>query len=379
MINAKLPTALTGELLPAEFAPPNPSDALIQHRALIRAKTDEEAIVAWLAGCRSPKTLKAYKREAERLLFFCKERDIPLRKILYEDLLSFSAFLLAPPKEWIADAKYPRAHKDWRPMIGPLSPASHRMAITIIRKMLSWLTDAGYLQKNPGALLKLGRAPFAAEITRYLPVEAISLLDDAVIKMPEKTPAMCRQKARARFLVSLYYETGIRLFEGANACMGDFVREFKGDWWLHVTGKGETTKKPVPVSQRLLDDLKAYRIMYGKPPLPAPGDTEPLILKARGKPERVTEEAVGNAMQLIFRKAAILAREADQPELAYQLEAASTHWLRHSCMSHLLDDGTDLKTVQDIARHRSISTTGQYLHKRKEDIHAAVTRRSSKR
>lgn len=370
---------LAGETIPAPKPPESPAGALGQHQALIRAQTDHEAVAAWLAGCRSAKTLKAYRREAERLLFWCRERGIQLRDIAYEDLLAFSAYLLSPPKEWISDAKYPRAHPDWRPMTGPLSAGSHRMAITIIRRMLAWLTEAGYLPKNPGSLLKLGRGPQEAEITRYLPIEAVALIDDAVEQMPEKAPAHIRQKARAKFLISLYYETGIRLFEGANADMGDIARDHKGNWWLNIIGKGEQSKKPVPVSERMLGDLKHYRCAFNRPPLPSPGDREPLILKVRGTGGRATEEAVANALQQVFREAADLAEKADQPGLADLLRNASPHWLRHSCMSHLLDDGTDLATVQAIARHRSIATTGRYLHKRKEDIHAAVSRRSTRR
>lgn len=348
-------------------------------KALIRAQTDAEAVAVWLADCRTKKTLRAYKREAERLLFWCRQRNLTLRDLAYEDLLLFSAFLMAPPPEWISTAKLPRAHPDWRPMTGPLKPRSHSLAIIIIRKMLKWLHQTGYLPSNPGSLLKPGRARTEAEITRYLPVEALSWVDEAVDQLPENTPTYRKQKARARFLVSLYYEPGIRLFEGAGATMGDMVRDHHGHWWLYIIGKGDTEKRPVPVSERLLADFQSYREAYRKPPLPAPGDPEPLVLTTRGPERRATDEAVADALQAVFRRAGRLADAAGQPELAKLLRQASPHWLRHSCMSHLLDDGTDLATVQAVARHRSIATTGRYLHKRSEDVHAAVSRRSATR
>lgn len=382
---------LTGNLPPpGGQVLPTPLFPMAQHLALTRAKTDEEAVAIWLAKCRSPKTFTSYKREAERLLFFCRERGITLQTLAYEDLLAFSAFLLNPPPHWISEnqRKLPRKHPGWRPMIGPLAPGPHRTALTIVRKLLTWLKDAGYLQKNPGVLLELGRDDREEEITRYLPIEAFSFIDRAVEEMPSKSVPMLRQKTRARFLVSLYYETGIRLFEGAHACMGDVVRDYQGHWWLNVIGKGSSIKKPVPVSERLLSDLKEYRVAFDRSPLPAPGDPEPLILKARkakaaapGKTEtdRVTEEGVSIALKAIFGAAARLADADDHAGLAELLRQATPHWLRHSCMSHLIDDGTDLPTVQAIARHKSISTTGRYLHKRKDDIHAAVSRRSEKR
>lgn len=365
-------------LVLADRSAANPAGALVQRSALLRATTDAEAVAAWLAGYRSAATFRAYRKEAERLLFFCSQRGITLHELSYEDLLGFSAHLLNPPPDWIAKAKVPRTDPAWRPMLGPLAPGPHRMAIIVIRKMLRWLKDAGYLDRNPGELIKPGRGPSEAEITRYLPLEAIGFIDAAIATLPDKNGAQARQKARAGFLFSLFYETGIRLSEGVHATMGDMVRDHEGFWALYVLGKGEVEKRPVPVSNRLLADFKAYREAFDCTALPAPGDPSPLIFKLKGKGS-ITQEACGDAIKLTFLEAADLAQAADRLEIAYALRQASTHWLRHSCMSHLLDDGADIKIVQAIARHQSIATTGRYLHKQKDDLYAAVNKRAGKR
>ncbi|NHZ83401.1 tyrosine-type recombinase/integrase [Massilia sp. CCM 8695] len=58
------------------------------------------------------------------------------------------------------------------------------------------------------------------------------------------------------------------------------------------------------------------------------------------------------------------------PEIADRLASASTHWLRHSSLTHQANGGVPLKTVQHNARHASIKTTGRYLHKDDAERHA---------
>lgn len=349
-------------------------------KSLLRAQNDVDAVSAWLAQyVTSPNTFNTYRREAERFIHWCRERHLQLKELAHEDVAAFSAFLLAPSADWVADRRRRRDDKEWKPMIGGLSLASHRMAMIVVRRMLAWLAMSDYLPRNPAALIRIAKMSNDDEITRYLPIEAITLIDDAIRELPDKTKPQILIKARAQFLFSLYYETGIRLSEGVTASMSDMTRDAKGYWWIYVMGKGATKKKPLPVSARLLADFKAYRQAFGLPALPAPGDSTALILQLRKRGDRIKKQAVAIALTSILKSAADLASSRSLPEIEAALRYATAHWLRHSCLSHLLDDGNDLKIVQDIGRHKSIATTGRYLHKRADALHVAVTRRSSSR
>ena len=89
-------------------------------------------------------------------------------------------------------------------------------------------------------------------------------------------PGKWRITSTRSFSSVFLYLTGLRRSEVAQASTADLVQR-RGQWWLHVSGKGHTGL-PVPVAQDALDVLQAYRISLGRSPWPNPHQPEPLLM-----------------------------------------------------------------------------------------------------
>lgn len=74
----------------------------------------------------------------------------------------------------------------------------------------------------------------------------------------------------------------------------------------------------------------------------------------------------------IMTRAAGLAIQREQFELADRLAEATTHWLRHSCFSHLAKATGDLVMIKSLAGHSKMETTSRYLHTEDDELHAGV-------
>lgn len=145
--------------------------------------------------------------------------------------------------------------------------------------------------------------------------------------------------------------------------MGDIYTEGGGRWWLDVMGKGARPRR-LPVSDALLDALRAYREAFGLPGEASRTDRTPLVLSSRSRQlAGVTDEAAAEVIKAVFADAADAADLRGERDTAATLRQASAHWLRHSMLTNHANNGVQLKTLQDTAGHASIATTAGYLHK----------------
>ena len=250
----------------------------------LAASDDLEAVQAWLGEFHdSPQTLRAYRKEAERLLLWALlERGKPLSSLTREDCILYEVFLADPqPRQRWCGQKAPRFSPRWRPFLGPLSPASRRLAMLIINSLFSYLVKAGYLAGNPLALTRRrGRYQAQRQVERFLEHDQWQVLLDTVEALPRDSEQEQRHYARTRFLVALLYLLGPRVSEVAGHAMSSFI-QIRGRWWWRVTGKGQKEAQ-VPVNQDMLQALRDYRKFYGLPSLPAPDETTPLVLNLKG-------------------------------------------------------------------------------------------------
>lgn len=337
----------------------------------LAARTDAEAVRAWLdARCGSEETRRSYRKEAWRLMLWAgHERGLSLSALAAEDFDAYFAFLRnpAPAARW-AD---PSAGSRGVPLFkGPLSDASVRQAKTILHGLFAWLVAAGHLRGNPIALLRR-RAPGsrAKETARFLPREAWSAvlrhIDEA---MASDAPQGAAKRERARMLFALFYLTGARISEAAKARMGDFHRRADG-WWLLLHGKGGV-EASVPATDELMEILRSHRLSRGLPPLPLPGEQEPVIAPLghlRPGPATGLATLTPNMLHRIAK--AVLqaaAEQTDDEHAAGVLRAASAHWLRHTAFTHQAEAGVDLLVIKANARHADLSTTQIYLHTDRE-------------
>lgn len=340
--------------------------------ALTRATNDDELVTLWLRRPNlSPRTVRNSRKEAERFIFWIRTRGLTMGTVSYEDLVAYAAFLAdpQPADQWVRAERYARTDPRWRPFCGPLSEASQIQALTVLKGLFRWARAAEYLRTNPATLLGSMRLVQDESVSRFLPPAGISLMLAAADQLQADTPSAALRRARARFLVHAFYLTGVRLSELAGADMRSVLCDDAGAWWLHVLGKGRRRGK-VPVPPVLLAEFRRYRLAYGLTPMPAPGEALPLVLSSRGQLRRSSHSAVAAAVKVVMRDAIALAAKRGEHELAHRLGQASTHWLRHSSLTHQVNSGVPLKTVQKNGRHADIKTTGRYLHKEDTARHA---------
>lgn len=337
---------------------------------VIQAANDIEAAWMWLdAKGKNPKTKRVMRKEVERFILWAMHTlGKQLSQITVMDITQYIAFMAHPqPAEvWVSTTKRERSHPAWRPFAGPLSKASQQYALIQIGSMYKWMIKGGRLKANPVALVTKPQVDVDLKIKRLLPETGIALAFEAISATKSR-----RKRARDHFMLSLFYMTGVRTFEATGATMGNIRRSASGALWLEVLGKRNKIRD-VPISDELYEDLQQYRQAFGLPGEIPAKDTTPLLLASNSKLNGAHNDTVLKAIKDIMHRAAALAVERRLFDLADRLEEASTHWLRHSCFSHLAKATGDLVMIKALAGHSKIETTSRYLHTEDDALHASV-------
>ncbi|WP_346830779.1 tyrosine-type recombinase/integrase [Pseudomonas abietaniphila] len=321
--------------------------------------SDEQLILRWGAARAScAKSLRVMRKEADRFALWARYMlGKHLREISVEDAQAYTTFLSDPqPRDfWISTTKRPRSHPEWRPFAGPLSASSRRLALIQLGGLYTWMIERGCCIENPFRLIKKPELIHLPVILRQLPISGIQLMLEAARDSTNK-----RLVARDLFMVSLFYLTGIRTFEATNANMNSIQETGANECWLQIIGRRSKLRR-VPINSQLYSALIRYRIEFGLSPTVAENDETPLLLAANSSLKRAHNATVLTAMKRVMKKAASLARDRDLPELALSLESASTHWLRHSCFSHLAAETGNLVLVNTLAGNSSVESVAKYI------------------
>lgn len=349
-------------------------------RSQIAAQNDVDAIKAWLARFADTlTTFTSYRKEAERLLLWAViELGKPMSSLTHEDLLVYQRFLgdPQPTERWVMKAgrKWSRFEPDWRPFAGPLAATSQRQALVILNTLFAWLVNAGYLAGNPLSLSRQRQRKAKPRITRFLDDKLWQEVKSTIAAMPRETEREREHYYRVRWLFSLLYICGLRISEVTANMMGGFFcrRDKDGEerWWLEVTGKGDKTRL-VPATSELMVELARYRRENNLSPFPLSNEPTPLLLPIGGKQRPLTRSAVHTIVKEVFARASgrIRERGPDFGRVAFLLEDASAHWLRHTAGSNMAGSDMDLRHVRDNLGHESISTTSKYLHSEDDQRH----------
>ena len=345
-------------------------------RCQIQANNDLQALWVWLAEFRdSPRTQRHYRKEAERLLLWSLlEQGKPLSDLSREDCILYEDFLCDPqPRQRWCGPRAPRLSRQWRPFLGPLCPNSRRTAMRVVNALFSYLVQAGYLAGNPLALVRrrgLQNHESLRTVERYFEQEQWRILLETADDLPQATERQRQHYERTRFLLALLYLLGPRVYEIASHTMGSFIN-VRGRWWWEVTGKGNRRGR-VPVNIDMVTALKRYRLFLKLPALPKPGETTPLIMSLKGTTS-ISDNMIYRIVKELVDKAADKLASID-PHGAATLKKASTHWFRHTSISHQADAGIELHFLRRNARHAKLETTGLYLHAEEEAWHKAMER-----
>jgi len=205
--------------------------------------------------------------------------------------------------------------------------------VTSIRSFSKLLLREGYCSHNPASHIKI---PSTKKILpKNLSIEEINLLLDFKDLI---TPLDFRNEA----MLELMYASGVRVSELISLNVGDVDLE---DGFLRCMGKG-SKERIVPIGKNAIFSVKSY-LEYSRGKLKPSFREYALFLNFRGK--RLTRQG--------FWK--ILKKRAKQVGLHNKV---TPHILRHSFATHLIENGAEIRAVQEMLGHSDISTTQVYTH-----------------
>jgi len=226
------------------------------------------------------------------------------------------------------------------------SPATVARKLAAIRGLYDFLVRTERAAQNPADLVSSPKK--AQKLPRVLTTEQMcSLLE----RIPARTPLELRDRA----MLELAYSCGLRCEEIVNLDIGSFDPETEQ---LRVLGKG-SKERLVPVGEPAQRALRRYE-ERARHSLSADPRERALFLSKSGR--RLSNSDVTRRLGLWVREAALAA-------------GVSPHSLRHSFATHLLEGGADLRTIQELLGHASISTTQVYTRvdaARLRDTYAAA-------
>jgi integrase/recombinase XerD len=232
-----------------------------------------------------------------------------------------------------------------RPHDPGLAPTSLRRRAASIRGFYRFAFGEGLIRVDVAQHIDLPRQP------RLLP-ETLTI--DEVDRLLEAAPDL-----RGRALLELLYAAGLRISEA----LGLDVEQLSVDGaFVRVIGKGDR-ERLVPVGDVALDWLNRW-LVEGRPALLAIGHVSP----DRGGPLFIGDRGRRLARQQGF---GIVKAAAKRAGLGDRI---SPHTLRHSFATHLLEGGADLRIVQELLGHASISTTQLYTHLTGERVREVYAR-----
>ena len=220
------------------------------------------------------------------------------------------------------------------------SAASQARALSVLRGLHRFLLDEQRAASDP--TLDLGAARVAQRLPKALSeAQVVRLLDD----VRGDSPLARRDRALLEFL----YGTGARVSEAVGLDLAGLAELGNGERLVRVYGKG-SKERLVPLGTMAARAVEEWLAPEGRAKL-APrqwrrrGDAEAVFLNARGG--RLTRQGAFG----------IIAKHAEHAGLTVQV---SPHVLRHSCASHMLAHGADIRVVQELLGHVSIATTQLY-------------------
>ncbi len=275
---------------------------------MAEAALDEYVVWLTVERGRSRATVAAYRRDLRQFLSFVAPRGPG--EVTSTDLEAYVAGL--------------RASR---------APASVARAIAALRGWYGFLVNERLVEVDPTDHLRGLRR--VASLPKPLAEGEVARLLDGV---PGATPL----DRRDRVLLELLYGTGCRVSEAVGVRLGDVDR---AEGLITVVGKGDR-QRLVPIGTALAVALDAYDAPGGRSGLVGAGRATTLLLNRRGG--ALSRQGV----DLIIARHALRA--------GIERRRVSAHVLRHSCATHMLDHGADIRVVQELLGHASIATTQVY-------------------
>lgn len=269
----------------------------------------------------SPNSIDAYLTDLDKLLDFAEDEHKNIKDITYEDLQQFIAQLYD---------------------IG-IAPRSQARIISGIKSFYHFLLLDEYIQKDPTELLESPK--IGMKIPDVLTVNEINRIIDSIdLTTPEGQ--------RNRAMLEVLYSCGLRVSELINLHYADI---YPKEGFIKVIGKGNK-QRLVPISNTALREINFYLIDRNSM-TPKKGFEDTLFLSKRG---------TSLSRIMVFHIIKV------QAQLAGIKKNISPHTFRHSFATHLLEGGANLRAIQEMLGHESITTTEIYTHIDRESLRKEI-------
>jgi len=279
----------------------------------------------------SAKTLEMHKWSLRTFLGWAQERDLHYPEEITRPILeSYQGYLY----------RYRKANDQ------SMAVATQRGRLGAVQRFFAWLCRTHQLLANPASDLELPRKP-SRGLPKGLSLEHVR----AVLNVPDVTDPL---GIRDRAILETFYSTGMRRSELVQLDIGDLdatgqtihIRKGKG-------GKG----RMVPVGTASLHWIEAY-LESTRPKLMVDSGEQAFFLSGYG--ERMSATYVGNWVTKTVKVAEIG-------------KSGSCHLFRHSCATHMLENGADIRLIQQLLGHARLDTTQIYTEvaiKALREVHA---------
>jgi integrase/recombinase XerD len=282
----------------------------------------DRAVQGWLDHLRvergaSPHTMTAYRRDLRRYAGFLASRGVTRPEDVREEHVA--AFLVSL--------------REGGPEQRPLAASSAARTLVAVRGLHKFLALEGESTADPAGAVAPPRPP--RRLPKAISVEQVERLLQAA--SVGDTPASLRDRA----LLELLYGAGARVSEAIGLDVDDVDLALEA---VRLFGKG-SKERVVPLGRYAREAVSAY-LVRGRPALATRGRGTPaLFLNQRGG--RLSRQSAWN----------VIRAAADRADLSGHI---SPHTLRHSFATHLLDGGADVRVVQELLGHASVTTTQIY-------------------
>jgi len=281
------------------------------------------AFISHVAGERAlaANTVAAYGRDLRRYLAYLRGLGrFDLAGVDEADLATFAALLRAGDDD----------HQ-------PLAAASVARTLVAVRSLHRFARDEGRLPADVSEPIRPPTPP--RRLPKALPVDAVTRVLAAAAAETGEEPGRTTRALRGQALLEVLYGTGARISEAVGLDIDDVDFDAAA---VTVRGKGGRMRV-VPLGRYAADALTAY-LRQARPALLGPTATPALFLARGGR--RMSRQTAWTTLR----------RAADRAGV----DGVTPHVLRHSFATHLLDGGADVRVVQELLGHASVTTTQIY-------------------
>ncbi|MEI2272287.1 site-specific tyrosine recombinase XerD [Sphingobacterium sp. ML3W] len=268
-------------------------------------------------------SIEAYLNDVSKFQIYCEDNGLVLNKVVRKDIQDFL--------HWLQEFN--------------ISPFTQSRLISGLKTFFSFLIIEHELDNNPTELLQ------APRLARKLPsVLSIHEIDQLIAAIDLSSTEGQRNKT----IIEVLYGCGLRVSELVNLKISNLFLDVE---FIKVEGKG-SKERLIPIGQQAIKHLRLYLDSI-RPHIKIKNGNEDIVfLNRRGS-------ALSRVMIFLIIK-----------ELAQKIglqKIISPHTFRHSFASHLVEGGADLRAVQDMLGHESITTTEIYTHIDRDYLHSIIT------